>query len=93
MNIAQRSIQFMQGFLKSYGPSNIKKILWDKEFSGGKWNFIDNTAGDCVYPHLARHLHKGGILDLGAVPAIQPTNCLRVPTSPMSGWIYLKRPY
>ena len=68
MNIAQRSIQFMQGFLKSYGPSNIKKILWDKEFSGGKWNFIDDTAGDCVYPHLARHLHKGSILDLGCGP-------------------------
>lgn len=68
MNIAQRSLQFMQGFLKSYGPSNIKKILWDKEFSGGKWNFIDDTAGDCVYPHLARHLHKGSILDLGCGP-------------------------
>lgn len=68
MNIAQRSIQFMQGFLKSYGPSNIKKILWDKEFSGGKWNFIDDTTGDCVYPHLAKHLHKGAILDLGCGP-------------------------
>jgi SAM-dependent methyltransferase len=68
MNIAQRSLQFMQGFLKSYGPSNIKKILWDKEFSGGKWNFIDDTAGDCVYPHLARHLHRGNILDLGCGP-------------------------
>lgn len=68
MNITGRSIQFMSGFLKSYGPSNIKKLLWDKEFSGGKWNFIDNTLGDCVYPHLEKHLHNGSILDLGCGP-------------------------
>lgn len=68
MNIAQRSLQFMSGFLKSYGPSNIKKLLWDKEFSGGKWNFIDDTLGDCVYPHLVRHLQSGSILDLGCGP-------------------------
>jgi SAM-dependent methyltransferase len=68
MNIAQRSLEIMSGFLKSYGPSNIKKLLWDKEFSGGKWNFIDNTLGDCVYPHLATHLHNGSILDLGCGP-------------------------
>ena len=58
----------MSGFLKSYGPSNIKKLLWDTEFSGGKWNFIDNTLGDCVYPHLTRHLDNGSILDLGCGP-------------------------
>jgi len=68
MNIAQRSLEFMSGFLKSYGPSNIKKLLWNQEFSSGKWNFIDNTAGDCVYPHLASHLHNGSILDLGCGP-------------------------
>ena len=68
MNIARRTLTFMSGFLKSYGPSNIKKILWDKEFSGGKWDFIDNTADDCVYPHLHQYLHNGSILDLGCGP-------------------------
>jgi SAM-dependent methyltransferase len=68
MNVARRSIQFMSGFLKSYGPSNVKRILWDKEFSGGKWNFIDNTQGDCVYTHLTRHLDGGTLLDLGCGP-------------------------
>jgi SAM-dependent methyltransferase len=55
-------------FLKSYGPSKIKRILWDEEFSGNKWNFIDNTAGDCVYPYLEKYLQNGSILDLGCGP-------------------------
>jgi len=58
----------MRGLLKRYGPSRIKMILWDQEFSGTHWDFIDNTAGDCVYPHLERHLKNGSILDLGCGP-------------------------
>jgi 2-polyprenyl-6-hydroxyphenyl methylase/3-demethylubiquinone-9 3-methyltransferase len=68
MYIAQRTVTFVQGFLKSYGPSKIKKRLWDKEFSGTKWNFMDNTAGDCVYPKLEKYAHDGDILDLGCGP-------------------------
>jgi SAM-dependent methyltransferase len=52
----------------SYGPSGMKKRLWDKEFSGTKWDFIDNTAGDCVYPYLEKYAKKGDILDLGCGP-------------------------
>src|SRR2546429_9203776 len=68
MNIARRTLTFMGGFLKSYGPSNINKLLWEKEFSGGKWNFIDDTVGDCVYPHLHRYLRGGSIMDLVCGP-------------------------
>ena len=46
MNILDRTTNLFVAALKSYGPSSVKKILWDKEFSGTKWNFIDNTAGD-----------------------------------------------
>jgi SAM-dependent methyltransferase len=42
--------------------------LWDQEFSGTHWDFIDDTAGDCVYAHLEKHLHYGSILDLGCGP-------------------------
>ncbi len=52
----------------SYGPTGIKKRLWDEEFSGTKWNFIDNTAGDCVYPYLEKYANNGIILDLGCGP-------------------------
>jgi SAM-dependent methyltransferase len=52
----------------SYGPTSIKKRLWDREFSGTKWNFLDNTVGDCIYPHLEKYSKNGSILDLGCGP-------------------------
>ncbi len=65
MYVVERTLTFMQGLLKSYGPSHIKRLLWDKEYSGTKWNFADNTAGDCVYPFLEKYIANGSILDLG----------------------------
>jgi SAM-dependent methyltransferase len=68
MYIARRAVTFVQGFLTSYAPSSIKKLIWDKDFSGNKWDFIDNTVGDCVYPFLEKYAQKGDILDLGCGP-------------------------
>jgi SAM-dependent methyltransferase len=66
--IIRRALERTVAFLKAYGPSEIKRFLWDREFSGTKWNFIDNTDGDCVYPHIERHARGGSILDLGCGP-------------------------
>lgn len=68
MNIVKRGGRVVSSFLKIYGPSNIKNLLWDKEFSGTKWDFLDNTASDCVYPHLEKYAQNGAILDLGCGP-------------------------
>ena len=68
MYIIQRTQRFLRGFLLSYGPESVKQKLWDSEFGSGKWNFIDNTAGDCVYPHLEKYARNGNILDLGCGP-------------------------
>jgi SAM-dependent methyltransferase len=68
MYIARRALIFVEGFLASYGPSGIKKMLWDRDFSGDKWNFIDDTFGDCIYPHLEKYARYGSILDLGCGP-------------------------
>ena len=68
MYIVDRALRFARGFAMSYGPTGIKKRLWDEEFSGTKWNFIDNTAGDCVYPYLEKYANNGIILDLGCGP-------------------------
>jgi SAM-dependent methyltransferase len=68
MYIVQRTMIFVRGFLMSYGPSGLKKKLWDKDFSSGKWDFIDNTSGDCVYSHLEKYARGGDILDLGCGP-------------------------
>jgi SAM-dependent methyltransferase len=55
----------MRGALASYGPSNIKKTIWDREYYSGKWNFNDDTADDCLYPYLEEYARNGSILDLG----------------------------
>jgi len=68
MYIVDRGMRFVRGFLLSYGPSSLKKRFWDKDFSEGMWDFIDDTAGDCVYPHLAKYSKDGDILDLGCGP-------------------------
>ena len=68
MYIVDRTLTFVRGFIMSYGPSSIKKMLWDKEFSGTKWDFIDDTGGDCVYPFLEKYARGGDILDLGCGP-------------------------
>ena len=68
MYIVRRTKVFIEGFLASYGPSSIKKLLWERDFSGGKWDFIDDTAGDCVYLHLEKYARNGNILDLGCGP-------------------------
>jgi SAM-dependent methyltransferase len=65
MYFVDRSVRFMLGFLLSYGPTSLKKLVWDKEYAGDKWNFADNTVGDCVYPHLERHAANGSVLDIG----------------------------
>ena len=65
MYIVNRTARFVRGALLSYGPSNIKKRFWDKEYSAEKWAFAYNTIGDCVYSHLERHTPNASILDIG----------------------------
>jgi SAM-dependent methyltransferase len=68
MHIAERTKTLIERFLMSYGPSSIKRRLWDKEFTSTKWDFIDNTEGDCVYENLEKYGRNGSILDLGCGP-------------------------
>ena len=68
MYLAERTIVLVQRFLQSYGPSGIKRILWDREFANTKWDFIDHTEGDCVYENLEKYANNGSILDLGCGP-------------------------
>jgi SAM-dependent methyltransferase len=59
---------FARGLVKRYGPSSIKRRLWDQEFNGEHWDFIDDTKGDCIYPYLQKYAKGGNILDLGCGP-------------------------
>jgi 2-polyprenyl-3-methyl-5-hydroxy-6-metoxy-1,4-benzoquinol methylase len=65
MYLVKRTLRFVNGALKSYGPSSIKKRLWDKEYSSEKWDFAENSTSDCVYAYLERYAANGSILDLG----------------------------
>jgi SAM-dependent methyltransferase len=68
MAVTQRALDSMRGLLKRYGPSTLKRALWDQEFVGAHWEFIDRTVGDCVYPYLERHAKNRSVLDLGCGP-------------------------
>jgi cyclopropane fatty-acyl-phospholipid synthase-like methyltransferase len=65
LTIIGRSLQFVRGFLLSYGNTTTKKTIWDKEYHANKWHFADQTESDCVYAHLERHSKGGKILDIG----------------------------
>jgi SAM-dependent methyltransferase len=55
----------LRALLQAYGTGHVKKRLWDVEFSKGRWDCLDRTAGDCVYPYLEKYANNGSILDLG----------------------------
>jgi|SRR5271170_592399 len=65
MYIVDRSVRFVGSFLKAYGPTNVKKYFWEREYSGNKWDFADDTSGDCVYSYLEKYVANGTILDMG----------------------------
>ncbi|QNT70134.1 class I SAM-dependent methyltransferase [Defluviicoccus vanus] len=51
--------------LQSHATAPIKKMLWNKEFASGRWDHLQDTAGDCVYSYVERWADGGDILDLG----------------------------
>ena len=65
MKCTERIVGKALSAMKAYGPSGLKRILWNKEYSGHKWDFADHTENDCVYSHLQKHAANGSILDLG----------------------------
>lgn len=65
MYLVERSVRLVESFLKAYGPTNIKKYFWEKEYSGDKWNFAQESRGDCIYSHLEKFATNRSILDMG----------------------------
>jgi SAM-dependent methyltransferase len=43
----------------------MKRLLWNTEFSNGRWECLDDTAVDCLYPFVEKYGRDGSILDLG----------------------------
>ena len=68
MSLLERAARFPYNLVLRYAPAPIKMFLWDREFSSGKWAFIEHTAGDCIYRSLEKYARHGSILDLGCGP-------------------------
>jgi len=65
MQILSLGVRKMRSFLLVYGPTSVKRRIWDKEYSDNKWHFADHTPNDCVYPVLEKYAAKKSILDMG----------------------------
>lgn len=51
--------------LKRWGSTRTKQALWDREFIGGQWNYLEATDSDPIYQYLGKYLRNGELLDLG----------------------------
>jgi SAM-dependent methyltransferase len=65
MQTTSRLHNILRTLVHTYGTGGAKRYLWNVEFAGGKWQCLDATPDDCVYPHIEKHARHGSILDLG----------------------------
>lgn len=63
--LTDRVARVLLGRLKVWGPSRAARAVWDREFSAGRWRYIDETDHDPVYRYIATYCRQGSILDLG----------------------------
>ena len=68
MYLATKCRNVVRGLLQAHGTEGVKKLLWNSEFAQGRWNGLDSSPGDCVYPFVETYAHGGSILDLGCGP-------------------------
>jgi len=55
----------VRGLTKRWGPSSLKRELWDKEYAAGKWTHCENTEADPIYSYIEKYCKGGTVLDLG----------------------------
>ncbi len=65
MHLARKVGNVLRGLLQAYGTRSLKRYLWNTEFSRGRWDCLDRSPGDCVYPYVEKYANNGSILDLG----------------------------
>ena len=65
MYIAEKARNALRRLLQDYGTPRMKRSLWNAEFLGGRWDCLDTTLGDCVYPFVEKYASNGSVLDLG----------------------------
>jgi SAM-dependent methyltransferase len=65
MYLAEKARNVMRRLMQDYGTPAMKKSIWNAEFAGGRWDCLESTPGDCVYPYVEKYAAHGSILDLG----------------------------
>ena len=65
MYLTAKLINFTRGTLLKWGGTRIRERIWNREFSGGRWNCLKDTPDDCVYQFVEKYCDGGSILDLG----------------------------
>src|SRR5262245_18919549 len=65
MYLVRKVRNIVRGFLQAYGTTKVKRHLWNTEFSRGRWDCLDRTPCDCIYPYIEKYANNGSILDLG----------------------------
>ena len=65
MQVTKKIKNVMRGVIGRWGPSNMKRDLWDKEYASGKWVHLEQTASDPIYGYIQKYARNGSILDLG----------------------------
>lgn len=66
MRVTERVRNVMRAALQRHGPAGLKRALWNREFATGRWDCLDSSVNDCVYPFVEKHARDGSILDLGS---------------------------
>ncbi len=64
-DIFNKAIMILKALLKRWSSRDVKRLIWDKEFANGKWDYLDNTCEDVVYQYVEKYANNGDILDLG----------------------------
>lgn len=65
MALARKGQNKLRLALQVYGTGTVKAFLWNREFSRGRWDCLDSSMGDVVYPYIEKNANRGSILDLG----------------------------
>ena len=65
MFLARKMRNISRALLQVYGTKRVKRLLWNSEFAHGRWNALDSTPDDWIYPFIEKHARGGSILDLG----------------------------
>ncbi|MCB1097949.1 MAG: class I SAM-dependent methyltransferase [Verrucomicrobiae bacterium] len=63
--IGTKIFNVMRAGTQKFGTRRLKSWLWNREFSEGRWNYLEATNDDCIYAILERYVNGGTILDLG----------------------------